>query len=143
MKTTLSAMLTGLLLAGLAVAAPAAHQKVQPFPGTLINARYVYVTSYEGGQFDPNLRPEERQAIVAVQNALQKWGKFILVYKPQEADMILVVDSYPSEDILAVYDGHGWPRQNFLWRAMGPGGLQAGETPLLTELRQAFERAAK
>ena len=78
-----------------------------PFPGTLVNARYVYVTSYDGDQFDINLLPEDREAISAVQDAIQKWGKFILVYEPQQADIVLMVMSRPSEDVLAVYDAHG------------------------------------
>jgi hypothetical protein len=41
-------------------------EKVPPFPGTLANARYVYVASYDGDQFNPNLLPEDRDAIGAV-----------------------------------------------------------------------------
>src|SRR6266851_3977707 len=48
---------------------------VPAFPGTLANARYVYVASYDGDQFDPNLLPEDREAIGSVQNAIQTWGK--------------------------------------------------------------------
>jgi len=106
-----------------------------------VNARYVYVTSYDGEQFDPNLLPEDRQAISTVQDAMQKWGKFIVVYEPQQADIVLMVTSRPSEDILAVYDGHGWPRNQYLWRMMGRSGLQPSETPLITNLEKAFEQA--
>ena len=71
-----------------AISAPAAPNpsttKVPAFPGTLGNARYVYVASYEGDQFDPNLLPEDRDAISAVQDSIQKWGKLILVYRPLE-----------------------------------------------------------
>jgi hypothetical protein len=112
-----------------------------PFPGTLVNARYVYVTSYDGDQFDPNLWPEDREAIGAVQDALQKWGKFSLVYEPNEADIVLMVTGRPSEDILAVYDAHGWPRNQYLWRMTGRHGLETDETPLLTHMEQAFEQA--
>src|SRR2546425_2946621 len=49
--------------------------KVPTFPGTLANARYVYVASYDGDQFDRNLLPEDREAISAVQDSIQKWGK--------------------------------------------------------------------
>jgi hypothetical protein len=56
-----------LLVASVAWAAPkptkTAPRAVPPFPGTLINARYVYVTSYDGDQFNINLFPEDRQAI--------------------------------------------------------------------------------
>ena len=106
-----------------------------------MNARYVYVTSYDGGQFDPNLLPEDRRAIGTVQDAMQKWGKFIVVYEPGQADIVLMVTSRPSEDILAVYDAHGWPENQYLWRMMGRSGLQPGESPLITNLEKAFEKA--
>ncbi|MGB8988469.1 MAG: hypothetical protein WCC37_17865 [Candidatus Sulfotelmatobacter sp.] len=126
-----------------APAAKATPQSVPRFPGTLVNARYVYVTSYDGDQFNTNLFPEDRQAIATVQDALQKWGKFTLVYQPNQADIVLMITSRPSEDILAVYDAHGWPRNQYLWRMMGRSGLQQGEAPLVTNLENAFAQATK
>jgi len=146
-KITSRVALTILLLATTLALAATKPPKVNPlqnvpaFPGTLVNARYVYVTSYDGDQFDINLLPEDRQAIAAVQDALEKWGKFTLVYEPRQADIVLMVMSRPSEDVLAVYDAHGWPRNVYLWRMMGRGGLQPGETPLVTDLEKAFEKA--
>src|SRR5579863_5817868 len=135
-----------LLMASLGWAAPkapnAGSQDVPAFPGTLVNARYVYVTSYDGDEFDINLIPEDRQAIITVQDAMQKWGKFTLVYEPGQADIVLMVMSRPSEDVLAVYDAHGWPRNEYLWRMMGHSGLQTGEAPLVTNLEKAFSLAA-
>ena len=137
-----------LLAAGSAFAAPrpknSAGTSVPSFPGTLVNAKYVYVTSYDGDQFDVNLLPDDRQAISTVQDAIQSWGKFTLVYEPWQADMVLMVTSRPSEDVLAVYDAHGWPENGqYLWRMMGRNGLQQGETPLMTNLEKAFTAAAK
>jgi len=136
---------TLLCTATLALAAPQPKKSgpiVPPFPGTLVNARYVYVTSYDGDQFDPNLLPEDRQAINAVQDAIQKWGKFTLVYEYHQAEIVLVVMSRPTEDILAVYDARGWPKNGqYLWRMTGRNGLQTGETPLVTDLQKAFEQA--
>ncbi len=144
-RVRLSAILM-LLATTVAVAAPKAPkvntpQSLPAFPGTLVNARFVYVTSYDGDQFDPNLFPEDRQAISTVQDAIQKWGKFILVYEPQQADIILMVMSRPSEDVLAVYNAHGWPQNQYLWRMTGRSGLQASEAPLVTNLEKAFEQA--
>jgi hypothetical protein len=117
--------------------------KVPAFPGTLANASYVYVASYDGDQFDPNLLPEDREAIGAVQSAIQNWGKLTLVYQPSEADIIILVTSRPSEDLLAVYDGHRAPNGNFLWRVMGRDGLASGETPLVTQFEKGFESVQK
>src|SRR5690348_1537093 len=76
--------------------------------GVLRNAKYVYVTSYDGSQFSQNLLQEDRAGIAATQKALEQSGQFIVVYKPREADMIVVVQSRPSEDVLAVYDRNAW-----------------------------------
>jgi hypothetical protein len=131
-----------LMVTALASAAPKSPKQTNPpFPGTLVNARYVYVTSYDGEQFDPNLLPEDRQAIGTVQDAMQKWGKFIVVYEPGQADIVLMVMSRPSEDVLAVYDAHGRPGNQYLWRVMGRSGLQPSESPLITSLEKAFEKA--
>ena len=134
-----------LVLAGVsALAAPnSSTAKVPAFPGTLANARYVYVASYDGDQFNPNLLSEDRNAIGAVQNAIQQWGKMAIVYRPSEADVIILVTSRPSEDLLAVYDGHQEPIGNFLWRVMGRDGLQYGETPLVTQFEKGFESVQK
>jgi hypothetical protein len=146
-RTNSAAILAVVLLATtLALAAPKAPkanapQNVPPFPGTLVNARFVYVTSYDGDQFNPNLSSEDRQAIATVQDAMQKWGKFTLVYEPRQADIVLMVMSRPSEDVLAVYDAHGWPQNEYLWRVMGRSGLQPSEAPLVTNLEKAFEQA--
>ncbi len=141
MKNALVSAIAVLFLAGSALAKP--PRTVPPFPGTLVNATYVYVTSYDGDQFNPNLLPEDRQAIAAVEDAIQNWGHFVLVYTPREADIVLMVESRPSEDILAMYDAHGWPNNNFLWRETRRAGLQKGETPLVSDLKSAFEKATK
>ncbi len=131
-----------LLAAVSAFAAPnPSAAKAPAFPGILANARYVYVASYNGDQFDPNLLPEDRDAINAVQNAIQDWGKLMIVYRPSDADITILVTSRPSEDLLAVYEGG--QTGSFLWRVMGRGGLQAGETPLVTQFEQGFESVQK
>jgi hypothetical protein len=136
-RFSLLAMSLIVLSAISAAAAPnSATAKVQAFPGTLANARYVYVASYDGDQFD------DREAIGAVQSAIQNWGRLTLVYRPSEADIIILVTSRPSEDLMAVYDAHG-STGNYLWRVMGRDGLQSGETPLVTQFEKGFESVQK
>ena len=133
-----------ILLAGIsAAAAPKPNTTTIPaFPGTLANAQYVYVASYDGDQFDTNLLPDDRSAIGAVQDAIQTWGKLTLVYQPSQADIIILVTSRPSEDVMGVYDAHG-SRGNYLWRVMGRDGLASGETPLVTQFEKAFDSVQK
>ena len=115
--------------------------KTPAFPGILANARYVYVASYDGDQFAPNLLPEDRDAINAVQSAIQDWGKLTIVYEPSQADVIILVTSRPSEDVMAVYEMP--PSGISLWRVMAHGGPQSGETPPVTEFEQGFESVQK
>ena len=141
MRKLLSLLVATLMLATVALAAPKVSTEKQtrpPFPGVLRNARYVYVAAYDGDQFNPNLWQEDREAISAVQDSIRKWGKLGLVYRPQEADIIILVQSRPSEDILAVYDAHV-PGGQFLWRLMGRDGLQTGETPFATQFQKGFD----
>jgi hypothetical protein len=139
MRTLWGVISTVLLLAVVAMAKPKpSAQSEQPFPATLRNARYVYVTAYDGDEFNLNLLPADRAAIGAVQDAIQSWGKLIVVYRPQDADIILRVESRPSEDVLAVYDAKS-PSDEYLWRAMGRDGLQLAETPLVTQFEKGFE----
>jgi hypothetical protein len=142
-KNIFATVLLGLALLSTATASGSAAQ----LPRTLANARYVYVTAYDGDQFDPQLLPEDRAAIARVQDAIQKWGKLTVVYRPQDADIILAVESRPSEDVLAVYDahsgdGHSGPSQTYLWRVMGRGGLQKSEIPLLSQFEKAWDKIA-
>ena len=129
-------------ISALAAPRPSSTPTTPAFPGTLANAQYVYVASYDGDQFNPNLLPDDREAIGSVQNAIQNWGKLTLVYEPSEADIIILVTSRPSEDVMAVYDAHGL-RGNYLWRVMGREGLQSGETPLVTQFEKGFDSVQK
>jgi hypothetical protein len=144
MKRLLLAAVGLIAVAISALAAPnSSNAKIPPFPGTLANARYVYVASYDGDQFNPNLLPEDRHAIGAVQDAIQEWGKLMLVYQPSQADITILVTSRPSEDVMAVYDGHQGTSGNYLWRVMGRDGLASGETPLVTQFEKGFESVQK
>ncbi len=143
-RFSLIAIILTMMTAISALAAPKPSSATVPtFPGTLANARYVYVASYDGDQFDTNLLPEDRNAISSVQNAIQTWGKLTLVYQPSQADIIILVTSRPSEDVMAVYDGHRGPNGNYLWRVMGRGGLESGETPLVTQFEKGFDSVQK
>ena len=138
----LSGLAVMLMLGSVAgVAQPRSDAKAVPaFPGILKNARYVYVTAMDGPEFSPELLREDREAISDVQNALREWGKYIVVYEPGQADMILQVQRRGSEDILAVYR----PQSDiYIWRVTGQGGLDHGELGFMNELRGAVEKAAK
>jgi len=108
-RFSLVAVTLVLLAAISAAAAPTSSTANVPvFPGILANARYVYVASYDGDQFDQNLFPKigTRSARCRTHS---KVDKLVIVYRPSEADMIILVTSRSSEDLMAVYDAHPWP----------------------------------
>jgi hypothetical protein len=108
--------------------------------GVLRNARYVYVTSYDGPQFSMRLLPEDYAAISAVQSAIKDSG-YIVVYDPREADMILAVQARPSSDLLAVYQGGRFRTGMYLWRAEAKNGLSGSNPLLVRQLERALEIA--
>jgi hypothetical protein len=147
-KNIVATLLLGLAFLATATLVSATVADVPAIPRTLANARFVYVAAYDGDQFDPRLLPDDREAIGRVQDAIQKWGKLTVVYRPQDADIILLVQSRPSEDVLALYDAHrddeaSRPSSMYLWRVMGRGGLQKGEVPLMSQFETAWSKIAK
>jgi hypothetical protein len=127
------------LLACTAVLAKPSSQQVMP--QLVADARYVYVTTYDGPPERSNVLSEDRQAVSDVQDAIRKWGKYAVVYHPEEADLILVVQRRGSEDILAVYQARP-VSSSFLWRGMSQGGLDPQELPLFSDFRRAVEQTA-
>ena len=136
-----------ILLPAALLAAPTVSQPA-PFPGVLRNAQYVYVTSFDGSQWNFNVSPDDRVAISELQDEIRSWGKLMVVQKPQDADMILVVQKRGSEDELAVFDAR-LDRGMYLWRVMAKSGLvnqlnrsaDKKEMPLFTQFREAFEKS--
>ncbi|HYX67959.1 MAG TPA: hypothetical protein VE825_02410 [Terriglobales bacterium] len=131
--------LLAIFLVGLASSAAFA-QEPRVMPQLVVQARFVYVTSYDGPPWSGDLLPQDRQAIVDVQDSLMKWGKYILVYRPEEADLILIVQKRGNEDVLAVYDNKPF-NGNPLWRGMQQGGLDAKEMGLMTRFQRGVEKA--
>ena len=60
-------------------------------PELVTHAKYVYVTAYNGDQFAGNVIPADRDAITDVQDSLRKWGYYKIAYKPDDADIIVLV----------------------------------------------------
>lgn len=125
-----------LLLAG--TAALSQPRSKQVMPRLVAQARFVYVTTYDGPSWSNDVLPEDRQAVSDVQDALIKWGKYTVVYEPEKADLILAVQRRGGEDVLAVYQRGS---DNPLWRGMAQGGLDSQEMPLFADFRKAVEQA--
>jgi hypothetical protein len=66
-------------------------KKKKTVPAVFGNARYVYVQAEDGDVFDPNLVPEDRQAIADVEAAIRDWNRYTLTARPEEAELIFFV----------------------------------------------------
>ena len=117
--------------------------------------------------------PDDRQAVVDVQNAIKKWGRYALAYRAKDADLILlvrkehIVESQPgvrlgagsntkptigaeaptdvgdARDMLALYDAANGIDSAPLWRSLVKGGLDPPQMALVGDLRAAVDAAAK
>jgi len=66
--------------------------KNKSFPLVITNAKYVYITSYQGSNIaSPELWPDTLQAMKNLREALRQWGYYTETTNPQEADLILRV----------------------------------------------------
>jgi hypothetical protein len=124
--------------------------KKKILPMLVVNARYVYVTSYDGAEPDGRVSPEDLRAIATAQDALREWGHYKIAYRASDADIIMLVHtSRPYlatgkwEDELAIYDARSGVNSNPLWRQMVDDGLQGPDPQLLRQFREAVEAAAK
>ena len=82
-----------LVLGCAAGTAPAKTKKEAPLSQLFCHAQYVYVETYDG-DLNPNVArqyPQDYDAVVGVQQRIQKWGRYTLVYGPQDADLVWVV----------------------------------------------------
>jgi hypothetical protein len=134
------------LLASVALA----QTKQQKTPQLLLNGQYVYVEPLLGdGKFaDPNVSPEDRQAVTDVSHAIEKWGQYKLAARRSEADLVISVrkgrvastyrgghvgihtsptGGHPTTEAGPITGDEAGPKQDLLWVfALNPDGTLAG-----------------
>lgn len=146
-------------------AASLCQQALNPLPKLVVHAKYVLVTTYQGYDLSsPNLLPDDRQAVLAVQE---------LAYRPQDADLIFLVrkgrimetqpqvrigggtgipvnvganapvDVGDKRDMLAMFTAEEGVDGTPLWRDFEAGGLSPPQMALMQELRKAVDKTAK
>ena len=66
--------------------------KKKPFPKIITNAKYVYITTYEGSnETSPRLTQADLQAINNLREALRQWGYYTETLHREDADLIFRV----------------------------------------------------
>jgi hypothetical protein len=81
----------GVLITSVASAQTPPNKKEQVPTAILLNCRYVYVEAWDGDFFNPHLLPEDRNAILNVQNAFHDWNRYLITVKRREAEILVVV----------------------------------------------------
>jgi hypothetical protein len=80
----------GILIASVASAQTPSNKQEQ-VPKAILNSRFVYIEAWDGNIFNPQLLPEDRKAIVDVQNAFHDWNRYLITVKRREAEILVVV----------------------------------------------------
>lgn len=82
----------GMVLAATVLCAQHKPKKNSQVPSVFLQARYVYVETYRGEDItQPDIYPEDRQAIAAVIDKIRDWKRYIVVVEPGQADLIFQV----------------------------------------------------
>ena len=140
-----------LLLLSLGSMAAGQRERKRMMPTLIVNAQYVYVTTYEGSQPLPMVSVEDLRAIAAVENELRAWGRYRITNRAANADIIILVSEgrpYSNktagdfEDEFAVYDAREGVGGAPLWRGLMVDGLE-GNAPLVQQFRVEVEEAAR
>jgi hypothetical protein len=77
--------------AALAIPAVAQKKSKDEVSESITNAKYVYVEAYDGPEWNPRLTGEDRKAIADVERAVRSWGRYQLVLRRSDAEVVLQV----------------------------------------------------
>ena len=75
----------------LSVPALAQKKNKDQVPEAVLQARYVYVEAYDGPEWSLRLTSEDRKAIADVENAVRSWGRYELVLRRSEAEIVIQI----------------------------------------------------
>jgi hypothetical protein len=85
------AVLLGSALFAIAFASGQAQQTNQAYLNKIVNARFIMVTTESGDPFDPKIISDDRRAAGDIQNKINEWKRFTLVYRKEDADIVIAV----------------------------------------------------
>lgn len=80
-----------LVAAGVTSSAWAKSPKNSEVPKLVCPAQFVYVETMDGDIIRPEVIQEDRDAVIRVQDKLQDWGRYTLVYDRSSSDIVFVV----------------------------------------------------
>ena len=88
-----------LSIAFLSVAPASVDAGSRVVPARLAQARYVALGYDLGDRFqseseaiaDPDVLPEERRALQAIADEIRRWGKYVIVVRPDQAELLVAI----------------------------------------------------
>jgi hypothetical protein len=97
MRQMLEAALAVLVV--LSLSPPPAAAGKRTLPARIAQARYVALGYDLGDRFlsetaaiaSPDVLPEERRALQAIHDDLQRWGKYVVTLRPEDAELLIAV----------------------------------------------------
>jgi hypothetical protein len=118
-------------LATVAVSATAKpKKKSEPVSKLFCQASYVYVETPEGDADSPNAFPNDREAVSAMEDKLDDWHRYSVVYRASEAELIFLVRPGRAGTVSQGPTMPGQPEVNIGRRAPGsPGTGSPGAEP--------------
>lgn len=175
-RTLLASMLVS---AALVATVDAGSKRV--VPTLLSQARYVCLGYDVGSGFLSDTQaissptevfPEDRRALEAIRQELERWGKYAVTVRPEQAELLIAVRSgrragvgigvgigrdrsggrsqgglaggeiSSPDDLLVVYEARGGRPGAQLWRKQGRGVLEGMPPRAFDELKADIEKAA-
>jgi hypothetical protein len=122
MRKALGATLVGLLILSLAPASALAGKR--KVPARVVEARSVALGYDLGDRFSsesaPIADPAARRALQAIRDEIRRWGKYVVVERPADADLLIAIRLGVRENI-----GAGTGGGELL---PGPGGMRRGSS---------------
>ncbi len=141
------------------------NKESKVLPALVAKAQFVMVMSQREADFGQRPDVFDLKAVNDVENAVHKWGRYKLVYRKEDADLIFSVRragaslgpagaprpspggglgmDYASEgDYLAVYNAHTGTSGAKLWSKAQKDGLATPKMPLLQAFQDDVEKSA-
>jgi len=144
-------------------------KKDKGLPKFIVNGRFVYVTREAGSDGASLGTAQDYIAERAVSDEVRKWGRYTVVFSPDQADFIIAfrlaqsapqpaakagrpnnggiwppyvgAEFGPSNDMLSVYSTANGTNSAPLWRKTQKDGL-SGQVPLVQAFRKDVEESA-
>jgi hypothetical protein len=163
------ALLLALLFVSLSLLAKDKKKEKDLLPQFILEGRYVYVMNEVGYSTVSQGTVGDYRAESAVREWISKWGRYEVVYSPDQADFIIGVrvarppvspgikvgtgrdggtiwgpavgaDTGPTDDMLSVYSPNSGTSSAPFWRKTQKYGL-SGPLPLLQAFRKDVEKS--